>query len=355
MDGLGKILRETRIQKGIDYEEVIAAIKIQEKHIKALESDDRGAFVAEIYYKAFLKAYAEFLGLNTNEILKKYDEMKKEAGVKTPGQDGGAANGDDDKYYYKDNKFFFVKERVANALSNDQNSKKYFILAIILALLVIGGIGYLIFNHLKTPKLIDETIGNEDALVESYDTETVLKTQDVPVSNQPPVVEQAQSPQSYQSLPPNANPIPAPVAANAPATPAIQIAQPQSAAPQTQQQTAQAIHIPAPMSAPSAGGTNFQAQGQTAAPAGQTTSQGAGTEVLSVTALDNVWVRIDTDGSLAYEGIMQSGSTRVLRGREGFRIRVGYARGIRVTYNGRPVDTTAGAKNDVNTIVLRRN
>ncbi|MDR2772729.1 MAG: helix-turn-helix domain-containing protein, partial [Elusimicrobiota bacterium] len=105
MEEIGKLLRETRVSKNISLEEVCNELRIQEKYIVAIENGDRDAFVAEVYCRTFMRSYATFLGLNAEEILKKYTESV-----------GGDTKKNRPRLIdipdaYRDNRSFFVKER----------------------------------------------------------------------------------------------------------------------------------------------------------------------------------------------------------------------------------------------------
>ncbi|MBW2467421.1 MAG: helix-turn-helix domain-containing protein [Deltaproteobacteria bacterium] len=56
----------------IGLEEVSEATGISAGVLKALEIGDREKFPAEVYVKAFYKKYAQYLGLNPEEILSAY-------------------------------------------------------------------------------------------------------------------------------------------------------------------------------------------------------------------------------------------------------------------------------------------
>ncbi|MCL2389484.1 MAG: DUF4115 domain-containing protein [Elusimicrobia bacterium] len=74
---IGETLKATRVKKKLTVETVRQATKIQIGYINALEEDNPSAFSAQIYYKAFLKNYATFLGLDAAELLKIYENARK--------------------------------------------------------------------------------------------------------------------------------------------------------------------------------------------------------------------------------------------------------------------------------------
>ncbi len=74
VDAIGMYLQEKRISRNIELEEVSEATGISTGVLKILESDNREQFPAEVYIKGFYKKYAEFLGLNPDDILSAYQQ-----------------------------------------------------------------------------------------------------------------------------------------------------------------------------------------------------------------------------------------------------------------------------------------
>ena len=64
------ILKNARLDKELEIDEIAKKIKIKPKYIEALESEDISSFPLEPYCSLFVKDYAEFLGLNGQEILR---------------------------------------------------------------------------------------------------------------------------------------------------------------------------------------------------------------------------------------------------------------------------------------------
>jgi cytoskeletal protein RodZ len=75
------ILKEARIAKGLTLEIVHEATKIPMDALKAIEEGYSTRILTPFYYKGFLKIYAEFLGLNSSDVLKEYNVSPPE--VKT--------------------------------------------------------------------------------------------------------------------------------------------------------------------------------------------------------------------------------------------------------------------------------
>jgi len=73
---LGEKLKKTRESKGYTIREVSENTHIVPKYIEALEQEDYSVFPSETYIVGFLRTYAEFLGLNPEEIVREYKGLK---------------------------------------------------------------------------------------------------------------------------------------------------------------------------------------------------------------------------------------------------------------------------------------
>lgn len=75
------ILNNTRLEKDLDLSEISKKLKVPLKYLEALESENISAFPTEPYCSLIVKDYADFLGLNGNEILsvfrRDFDQRRK--------------------------------------------------------------------------------------------------------------------------------------------------------------------------------------------------------------------------------------------------------------------------------------
>ncbi|MBE3553121.1 MAG: helix-turn-helix domain-containing protein [Kyrpidia tusciae] len=69
MEDVGQLLRKTREGRGLTLEEVAEATKIRSVYLEAIERGDLSALPPGVYARGFVRAYAEFLGLDGNEVL----------------------------------------------------------------------------------------------------------------------------------------------------------------------------------------------------------------------------------------------------------------------------------------------
>lgn len=72
MESYGELLRKTRESKNLDLDTVARETSIIRSYLEGLEEEDSGAFPGEAYLSGFLKNYAEYLGLNVDQILLLY-------------------------------------------------------------------------------------------------------------------------------------------------------------------------------------------------------------------------------------------------------------------------------------------
>lgn len=71
----GTILRRCREFHGITLEEASEATKIGISHLKALEEDQIREFANQAYLKGFLRIYATYLGLNSDDVARMYEKL----------------------------------------------------------------------------------------------------------------------------------------------------------------------------------------------------------------------------------------------------------------------------------------
>ncbi|HBD95615.1 MAG: hypothetical protein A2015_11185 [Spirochaetes bacterium GWF1_31_7] len=76
MEPLGEFLKEIRTQKRLSIEKVIEDTHILKKFIIGIEADDFTVFPGEAYLKGFLRNYSEYLGLESNEIIRRFEKIK---------------------------------------------------------------------------------------------------------------------------------------------------------------------------------------------------------------------------------------------------------------------------------------
>ncbi|MFQ5719314.1 MAG: helix-turn-helix domain-containing protein [Acidobacteriota bacterium] len=68
----GEVLRRERRLRGLTLREASAATKVRVHHLQALEANDFAQLPGGAYNKGFLRAYAQFIGLDPEEMVNHY-------------------------------------------------------------------------------------------------------------------------------------------------------------------------------------------------------------------------------------------------------------------------------------------
>src|SRR5690625_5151723 len=69
---LGTILKQARKDKGISLDELEEMTKIRKRYLTAIEEQNYDVLPGSFYVRAFIKNYAENVGLNPDDILEMY-------------------------------------------------------------------------------------------------------------------------------------------------------------------------------------------------------------------------------------------------------------------------------------------
>lgn len=72
MSELGQLLQKARLEKGISLEDLQETTKIRKKYLENIEEGNYKALPGNFYVRAFIKSYAEAVGLDPNEVLRMY-------------------------------------------------------------------------------------------------------------------------------------------------------------------------------------------------------------------------------------------------------------------------------------------
>ncbi|NMM51175.1 helix-turn-helix domain-containing protein [Paenibacillus aquistagni] len=74
MSELGQILKKARLERGLTLDDVQEATKIRKRYLEAIEEGDYKVLPGTFYVRAFVKTYAEHVGLNPDELSPYYTE-----------------------------------------------------------------------------------------------------------------------------------------------------------------------------------------------------------------------------------------------------------------------------------------
>lgn len=72
MSGIGEQLRKAREAKGLSISDIEKATKIQSRYLEAIENNDFDKLPGDFYVRAFIRQYAQIVGLDGRELLNQY-------------------------------------------------------------------------------------------------------------------------------------------------------------------------------------------------------------------------------------------------------------------------------------------
>jgi len=75
MSELGRHLKEARLQKGMSLDDVQEVTKIRKKYLEAIETGDYKVLPGDFYVRAFIKTYAEAVGVNPDELMQEHGNV----------------------------------------------------------------------------------------------------------------------------------------------------------------------------------------------------------------------------------------------------------------------------------------
>ncbi|MBO8170941.1 MAG: helix-turn-helix domain-containing protein [Bacillaceae bacterium] len=74
MSELGKLLKQTREEKKLTLDDIQRVTKIQRRYLEAIEKGNFSTLPGHFYVRAFIKSYAEAVGLSPDELFEEYKE-----------------------------------------------------------------------------------------------------------------------------------------------------------------------------------------------------------------------------------------------------------------------------------------
>ncbi len=83
MSELGQLLKKARLEQGISLDQLQETTKIRKRYLEAIEEGDYKSLPGNFYVRAFIKSYAEAVGLDPAELLSMYRNVFPDTNVGT--------------------------------------------------------------------------------------------------------------------------------------------------------------------------------------------------------------------------------------------------------------------------------
>lgn len=303
----GDTLRQARESKGWSLADVAVKLNLTATSLGNLEAGAFDKLPGHTFARGYIRAYAKLLGMDQAPLVQAFDQAT-----------GSHAQGSE----------VHALGRIEEPVRLSHNILRG--VSLLLLVLVVGG-GFFWWQDQTAQRGKDQAgLAMEHVEVESADGTTQIHPIDEPEDQ---AVAEAQKPATEAQATETA-----PAEAPAPATAGVQPAAPTVA-------PAPAVTAPAP--APAATNTPAlvhqpaapvaPAAAAPVAPAAQAPVAGAGQLHLQFTA--DCWTQVtDGNGKVLLSALKRKGETVDLNGKPPFAVRLGYARGAQVSFNGQPVD-----------------
>ncbi|NBA95682.1 RodZ family helix-turn-helix domain-containing protein [Pseudomonas sp. R5(2019)] len=306
----GETLRQARESMNWSLAQVAVKLNLTQASLSNLEAGAFDKLPGHTFARGYIRAYAKLLGMDQAVLVQAFDQYT--------GTDAHGSN-------------VHSLGRIEEPVRLSHNILR--IVSLVMLVIVVGG-GFLWWQDQSTLRGKDlANLAMEHVEVESADGTTQIHPLDEPEDQ---AVEASQQGETT-TLSLGSAQAPADSVA-APATPyAPQVAPVAPGAPQTTVGTLAPAAVPAPVVPAAVPAT--PAAPATAAATPAPTAPVAGTGQLTLKFVADCWTQVtDGNGKVLFSGLKRKGQTAELSGKPPFSLRLGYARGAQVTYNGQPVD-----------------
>lgn len=290
----GESLRQAREIKGLSVAEVATQLNLTPQRLAQIEAGAFDKLPGTTFARGYIRAYAKLLELDQNRLVMEFDQF---TGTDATGSSVHALG------------------RIEEPVRYSQGILRLVSFLLLLALI---GAGFLWWQDQGRPVGSLADLGLEHVEVESADGTTQVHSLAEP-EDQAVIV--AQGSEQSRSLLLPVEPGEAPEEAGAAENPVSDVV-PEASSASGESQPAVAVNVPVPAA-------------ETAAPVAVPSGQGA----LNVQFTADCWTQVtDADGKVLLSALKRSGERIELTGKAPMELRLGFARGAQVTYNGESVD-----------------
>lgn len=89
MPSFGEYLKRERELRELSLREISDETKISYRYLEAIEENNEAKLPAEVFVKGFVKSYANYIGLDPDEAILRYQEFKKTKDISRESQPAG--------------------------------------------------------------------------------------------------------------------------------------------------------------------------------------------------------------------------------------------------------------------------
>jgi cytoskeleton protein RodZ len=303
----GETLRQARESKNWSLPDVALRMNLTVTSLSHLENGQFDKLPGHTFARGYVRAYAKLLGLDQAALVNQFDQFT--------GTDGKGSS-------------VHALGRIEEPVRLSHNILR--IVSLLLLLVLVGG-GFLWWQDQASQRGKEPSgLALEHVEVESADGTTQIHPLDEPEDQA--VVENQDTNEAPLALNQGTP------AAETPATPSTAPAVPAPVAPST-------AHAPAPSGAPAATATLTPSLPVTPppapapAPAAEPAAVMPGSGQIRLQFTADCWTQVtDGNGKVLMSGLKRKGDNLDVSGKPPLTLRLGYARGAQVSYNGQPVD-----------------
>lgn len=312
----GETLRQARESNGWSLAEVALKLNLTVTSLGNLEAGAFDKLPGHTFARGYIRAYAKLLGMDQTVLVQQFDQS---TGTDSQGSNVHALGRIEEPV------------RVSHTILR--------IVSLLLLIAVIGG-GFVWWQDQTSLRTKDFTsLTPEHVEVEGADGTTQIHPIDEP-EDQAVAEGQAEGatalalPQSETTAESTGAEATAPATSTAPATPTAPAVAPTAP-----------VHTPAPVvatpatPAPAVPATPAPTTTAPIAPSVAPVAPVAGEGQVSMQFVADCWTQVtDASGKVLFSGLKRKGDSLAVAGKPPFAVRLGYARGAQVSYNGQPVD-----------------
>lgn len=308
----GETLRQARESNGWSLAEVALKLNLTVNSLSNLEAGAFDKLPGHTFARGYIRAYAKLLGMDQAVLVQQFDQS---TGTDSQGSSVHSLGRIEEPV------------RVSHTILR--------IVSLLLLVAVIGG-GFVWWQDqtsLRTKDLV--SLSPEHVEVEGADGTTQIHPLDEPEDQAVAAGEADNS--TALALPQSETSTEAP--AQAPAAPTAAVPAPAPAAPMHNTPADAATPVTPAPAVPAVPAPVVTAPAAPAAPAAASVAPVAGQGQVQVQFTADCWTQVtDGGGKVLFSGLKRKGDSLSVNGKPPFAVRLGYARGAQVSYNGQAVD-----------------